>query len=206
MHNSTTRKTASEDRDRFNANLFEQSLSSQIYNRWVSVKEWDNVSGATTTAPTNDVFASHIFGDAGRASVGAYVPKNRDWRKGIVTIVPHIQMQAATGNVKLYCALYALKQGDNLTAWPTTGTAQDKTIAAQAGAYDLYVVPESIYLSDAVWSVAVDDSTVALQVVVGRNGADAGDTMTGNVHFLGAMLKYIEGEKAIGELYDPIRR
>jgi len=180
-----------------------------MYNRWVPAIEFDNVTtttAATLSSPGSEPFQGWQLGNQSRYSIAAYVPKHREWRSGLVTIVPHIMTQGTSGNVVLYCGIIPLAYGDTITTYPTSGTAYDKVIAASATVYDLTPVKETTYMSNGLWTAPVDDSVVGLQVFIGRNGASGSDTMTGNVIVLGAMIKYIEGEKSIGENYDPIRR
>jgi len=209
MHNLISRRTADKQRDRFNANLFEQSLSAQIYNRWLTAENFYDIAttpSASWDFPDNDNPPAWSFTGTGRRSVGLYVGRSREWRHGIVTFAPHLMFEDSSGDVVAYCMIIALKDLDLITAWPTSGTTYDKVITATGTPYQLYATPSSIYLSDNIWTAEVDDSTVGLQICFGRNGGDAADTNSGDLLFLGGWLKYIEGEKSIGELYDPIRR
>lgn len=209
MHNIISRRTSSIERDRLNANLFEQSLSSHIYNRWIPAVEFESVAtttAATWTPPDDSVFPSWALGDSDRYSIGAYIPRDREWRSGIVTLSPHLMFGDDTGDTAIYVHLWSIEALGTVNAWPVAGSANDKIIEATATAFTLYRVPEEVFLSNSAWTVQVNDATIGIQVVIGRNGADGDDTMTGDVYVLGATLKYIEGEKAIGEAYDPIRR
>jgi hypothetical protein len=180
-----------------------------MYNRWIPAHELSDVftTNACTFYNHNDtIFAAWALSDTGRYSIGGFIPKDREWRKGIVTIVPYISFDTDSGDVALYAKMWSIAQGDSVNAWPVAGSTNDKIITATSSAFEMYRTPDSTFLSDAVWTLEVDDYTLGIQLVIGRNGDSGSDTMTGDVYIHGAMLKYIEGEKSIGESYDPIRR
>jgi len=208
MHNSISRITRGDNRDRFNANLLEHSLSSHMFNYWIPAGDFYDISTTTVstwTNPTASLLPCWAWGDVDRYSVGTYIAKNREWRSGIVMIEPHFMCASATGTPSVYCGIVPLSYGNSITAWPTTGTSINKIIS-NPGALKLYVTKPSLYASNSSWTAPINDSHVGIQIFVGRDGTDTGDTMNDTLYFLGARIKYIEGEKSIGENYDPIRR
>lgn len=212
MHNQNRKRDPSVVNNSSNNSLLEASLSYDMYSYWIPAQEFSlntDASFASTpvytdasaTLPGGWVFSATLSGCS-----TAYIRRHLEWRDGLVYAIPHMFHSTNTGDVVLTIGIY-VGTNDSIMPVISTATAQRKTITVPGTANTLDVLKETEYLDDDKWArELITEENHGVFVHFMRFGGAAGDTCAGTTRLVGIELRYLEGNRGLGQKWDGYRR